>query len=167
MDPKSVPAWEMGLHWPIKHSFLAYLGRTPGSQCSTTRGASMINDGEFVFEPAASDAIDVLAFRGDVRFLAHGGFLFVRVAHPKLVMGTGRSQMLVDDPYDTDGTGNPFPLVTFQSRARESSTGLTIWDGIDVRLTDEGRGLFNDIYPEGEEFEQFTVVLQQQSRALP
>ena len=121
----------------------------------------MINDGEFVFEPADSDAIDVLAFRGDVRFLAHSGFLFVRVAHPRLVMGMDRSDMLVDDPYDTEGTGTPFPLVTFQSRARESSHGLTIWDGIDVRLTDEGRGLFNDIYPEGEEFEPFTVVLQQ------
>ncbi|WP_029432434.1 HtaA domain-containing protein [Blastococcus sp. URHD0036] len=155
--PGEIP---FGLLWGIKRSFVAYVRRMPDGQGSIHDGAVPLGENTILFpatEATSTDG-DTFAFRGDVRFRGHGGMLFVRVAEPVITVRGDRAELSIADPYarvDADRV----PLVTLQLAEGPAPEGARVWLGSDVRLTEAGAVLFNDVYQPGEEFEQLSVIL--------
>ncbi|RBY84759.1 HtaA domain-containing protein [Blastococcus sp. TF02A-26] len=155
--PGDIP---FGLLWGIKRSFVAYVRRMPDGQGSIHDGAVPLGEDTILF-PAVG-GVDAggstFAFRGDVRFKGHGGMLFVRVAAPLITVRDDRAELSIEDPY-ARADADRVPLVTLQLRPGPAPEGARVWLGSDVRLTEAGATLFNDVYQPGEPFEQLSVVL--------
>ena len=159
--PGDVP---FGLLWGIKRSFIAYVRRMPDGQGSIHDGAVPLGEDTILFPPvpdagpAAAGADRTWAFRGDVRFRGHGGMLFVRVAAPLITVRGDVGELSIEDPYARP-EGDRVPLVTLRLEPGPAPEGATVWLGSDVRLTEAGSVLFNDVYQPGEPFEQLSVIL--------
>ena len=157
---------EFGLRWGIKGSFLEYLQRMPDGKGWLGDGAVAVRTNEILFPPEQSgwrpspDGVPdrFWAFRGDVRFSGHFGMLFVRVAFPVLTLRGELAELTVAPLEDTKGAER-LTLVTLRLAQQPSPQGIEIWRGTDVRLSGTGAGLFNDVYPPGEEFEPLTVTV--------
>jgi len=150
-----------GLQWGVKPSFLDYVARMHDGRMSVTDGATTTDGAVFAFEPdpGATDAeAGRFAFRGDVRFSAHAGMMFVRLADPRVTVSGSRAELTVLDPADRDG-GSRLPLVTCTLEPRPTEEALRIWLATDVALTAEGAGLFNDVYAVGEPFAPLAIFL--------
>lgn len=154
-----------GLRWGIKRSFVDYVRRMPDGRGSVGEGAVPVGTGDLFYEydAAASgpggDGATVWAFRGDVRFTGHMGMLFVRVAHPRLELRDGGSVVVtIEDPQAQAGAPR-VPLVTGTLQHLGTREGTQVWGSDDVVLTAEGVPLFNEVYAEGEPFEQLVVQL--------
>ena len=164
-----------GLLWGIKRSFIAYVRRMPDGQGSVHDGAVPLGEDTILFpvadSPGTAGALDGTAgaaaaggadrtwrFRGDVRFRGHGGMLFVRVAAPLVTVRGEEAELSIEDPYARPD-GERVPLVTLRLAPGPAPEGAQVWLGSDVRLTEAGAELFNDVYPPGEPFEQLSVVL--------
>lgn len=147
-----------GLHWGIKASFLDYIARMPDARGTVSSGATPVRADEFVFEPAAdrSDAAGVFEFRGEVRFAAHFGMLYVRIADPVITLGEDVGELSVRYPFGT-GPATRLRLVTFTPPAAVTSARQR-WSAHDVRLTAEGSEVFGNVYSAGERFEPLMVV---------
>jgi hypothetical protein len=155
--PGDIP---VGLLWAIKRSFVAYVRRMPDGQGSIHDGAVPLGEDTILFpatEATSADG-DTFAFRGDVRFRGHGGMLFVRVAAPVITVRGDRAELSIEDPY-ARADAERVPLVTLQLVEGPAPEGAQVWLGSDVRLTEAGAVLFNDVYQPGEEFEQLSVIL--------
>ncbi|KAF0956797.1 HtaA domain-containing protein [Rhodococcus sp. T7] len=151
-----------GLRWGIKASFLDYIARMPDGRGTVSDGARPTEHNEMVFEPAPEVAAPAgvdrfMAFRGDVRFGGHFGMLFVRIADPWVTVRGRTADLTVLDPHHPEVEAR-LHLVTFTLDSSTQSGTIT-WTGSDVRLTPDGAGLFNDVYPPGEPFEPITIVL--------
>jgi hypothetical protein len=157
-----------GLIWGIKRSFVAYVRRMPDGQGSIHDGALPLGEDTILFPAGADAGADAgalgagadraWAFRGDVRFRGHGGMLFVRVAAPVLTLTGDQAQLSIEDPY-ARADAERVPLVTLTLRPGPAPEGVEVWLGSDVRLTEAGVGLFDDVYAAGEPFEQLSVIL--------
>lgn len=154
----------IGLHWGVKGSFMDYIAAMSDSRATAVDGATPTSSNVLVFEPAIQpppkpeDADLLLSFRGDVRFSGHGGLLFVRIADPWIAVHRGRGVLTVLDPHQPDEKPR-LPLARLTLEPQPESDGIQIWLGQDVRLTEEGTGLFNDVYPAGETLEPLAVFL--------
>jgi hypothetical protein len=171
--PGDIP---FGMLWGIKRSFVAYVRRMPDGQGSIHDGAVPLGEDTILFPPAdttathttatgstatgstATDGARTFAFRGDVRFRGHAGMLFVRVAAPLITVREDRAELSIEDPY-ARADADRVPLVTLQLRPGPGPEGAQVWLGSDVRLTEAGAELFNDVYQPGEPFEQLSVIL--------
>lgn len=157
----STDARLMGLHWGLKPSFLQYVARTPDGQMSVSDGATASEGNIFVFEPDP-DGSDVeagrWAFRGDVRFAAHLGMLFVRVADPVVTLRDGRAEVSVLAPKG-HADGDRIILTTCTLLPQHTDEDLRIWFASDVTLAPAGVPVFNDVYRAGEEFAPLAVFL--------
>jgi hypothetical protein len=147
---------DLGLHWPIKHSFVRYVARMPDGQILGGHGVRLIDASTFVFAPEPAQEPDLLAFRGEVRLMAHNGALAVRVAHPRVDLTGERATLIVDNP---DGAGAPLHLVTFDAVVAPVDGTTTTWQGIDVRLTVDAVPLFGGYYGEDEPFDDLTITV--------
>ena len=146
---------DLGLHWPIKRSFIRYVARMPDGQVLGGHGVRLLDASTFVFSPESSDDASVLAFGGEVRLQAHGGALAVRIANPQVDLGGDPAVLSVDNP---EGSGPRVRLVTFAASATSAGAGHTSWTGTDVRLTVEALPLFGGYYGEDEPFDDLTIV---------
>ena len=99
-----------------------------------------------------------LAFWGAVTFRAHSGVLFVRIENPSVSIGNGHGELTVLDPFQPQGTKR-LRLATFNIDDHLIADGFEHWAASNVRLANEGRELFNDVYPESELLEPFTIIL--------
>ena len=164
-----VAAPRYGLTWTVKHSFLAYLDRTPGSRAFMGNGVTVgennkLNFGLIDIERPGHEGTATseyhLKFGGDVHFIAHGGMLSLKIKDPEAVIdGTaGRLTVAGQDGADR------FELVTFAVSERLLDGANEHWDCSDVRLTSDGASLFNDVYGEGEMFDPLGITLPQFSR---
>ncbi len=145
------------LRWPIRSSFLRYVAGLHDGRASVSAGADLTTDDPQVVVFPADPALttpELLAFSGDLRLGGHGGLLFVRLARPHIALPPDgeRALLTVDDPLVEDGSGPRLPLVTL-AVARTGSG----WRGTDVRLTEEGVGLFNHVYQAGDAFDDLAV----------
>ena len=149
-----------GLLWGIKRSFVAYVRRMPDGQGSIHDGAVPLGEDTILFPAAGGTSADgdTFTFRGDVRFRGHGGMLFVRVAAPVITVRGDRAELSIEDPY-ARADAERVPLVTLQLEPGPAPEGAQVWLGSNVRLTEAGAVLFNDVYQPGEEFEQLSVIL--------
>ncbi|MGI5519111.1 HtaA domain-containing protein [Streptomyces sp. CA-106131] len=146
------------LRWSVRTSFFQYLAGLRDGRASVSDGATLTaDDPQLVVYPADPDRSDddVLAFRGDLRLGGHGGLLFVRLANPRIKLGTPAAPAVlsVDDPLTEDGSGPRLDLVTLRLAADEEGG----WSGTDVKLTEAGVGLFNHVYAAGDAFDPLTV----------
>jgi hypothetical protein len=167
-EPSSAapPELPFGLRWGIKHSFIDYVRRMPDGKGWVGDGAMPIGSHEILYAPEGAEWGPTAdgtverswTFRGDVRFSGHAGMLFVQVASPILTVLDGAAQLTVANPPGTDGPDR-LPLVTLRLDREPAPEGIEVWRGTDVRLTEAGTALFNDVYPPGEPFEPLTVVL--------
>lgn len=160
-----------GLHWGIKASFLEYIARMSDGRGTVTDGATVTEGNVMVFEPAPQvvappsiDADRFHAFRGDVRFAGHFGMLFVRIADPWITVRGDEAEMTVLDPFKPDEEPR-LPLVHFTLHKQALDEDLDAWLSTDVRLSDKGTGLFNDVYQPGELFDPLAVFLPTAIRA--
>jgi hypothetical protein len=161
--PPEVP---FGLRWGIKKSFIDYVRRMPDGKGWVGDGAMPMGSHEILYAPdgAGRRPLDdgtverFWTFRGDVRFSGHAGMLFVQVASPVLTEVEGVAQLTVVNPDGTDGPER-LSLVTLRLDRGPAPDGFELWNGTDVRLTEAGTALFNDVYPPGEQLEPLTVVL--------
>lgn len=155
-----------GLHWGIKTSFLEYIARMPDGRASVTDGAVFLDGSVAAFEPdprvGPGDGLDAeppfWAFRGDVRFAGHHGMLYVRIADPWISVRNGRGELTVLDP-DDPATQPRLPLARFTLEQHHLPGDLHAWLARDVHLTEQGTGLFNDVYAAGEPFEPLAIFL--------
>ncbi len=145
---------DLGLHWPIKRSFIRYVARMADGQILGGHGVHLLDASTFVFPSEPTDDTGVLAFGGEVRLQAHAGALAVRLARPRVDLNGERATLTVESP---EGSGPPVRLVTFVA---SSSAGVdhTTWTGTDVRLTVEALALFGGYYGEDEPFDDLMIV---------
>jgi hypothetical protein len=159
--PDEIP---FGLLWGIKRSFLAYVRRMPDGQGSIHDGAVPLGEDTILFPAragaatAGGDADRTWDFGGDVRFKGHAGMLFVRVAAPRITVRGDTAELTIEDPYARP-EADRVPLVTLRVAPGPAPEGAEVWLGSDVRLTEAGSVLFNDVYQPGEPFEQLSVIL--------
>jgi Htaa len=146
---------DLGLHWPIKRSFVSYVARTTDGQILGGHGVRLLDASMFVFPHEPSDDPAVLAFGGEVRLQAHGGALAVRIAHPRVHLDGERATLTVGSP---EGPGRPVRLVTFAATSAPPDAGLMSWTGTDVRLTAEALPLFGGYYGEDEVFDDLVMI---------
>jgi hypothetical protein len=170
--PPDVP---FGLRWGIKSSFIDYVRRMPDGRGWVGDGATPIDTHEIVYAPEAAEwgatgddsGGRSWAFRGDVRFSGYAGMLFVQVASPILTLLDGldgTARLSVASPGRSAGPER-LPLVTLRLGWEPAPDGIEVWSGTDVRLTESGTALFDDVYPAGEPFEPLTVRLPVLDRA--
>ena len=146
-----------GLRWGIRASFLRYVANLPDGRASVTDGASMTADDPqlVVFPPDQELTTDqVFAFHGDLRLSGHGGLLFLRLAQPRIELGAGGATLTIAEPTTEDGSGPRQILVDLTLTPTEDG-----WAGTEVRLTEQGTALFNQMYPAGEAFDPLRVTL--------
>lgn len=160
-----------GLLWAFKPSFVNYVARTPDGRAYLSGGVTANESNELLFElenhaaPSADgDAAHTFTFRGDVRFQAHLGMLFVRIAEPQVTLRGDEGELTVIDSESADG--GRVRLVTFSVSGPEISDSLQRWDAADVRLADEGVPFFGDTYEAGEPFAPLTITVPRQEAAL-
>lgn len=157
-QPSPAPGHGPGLRWGVRTSFLRYVANLHDGRASVSDGASMTLDDPqlvvFPLDPELTTA-EVLAFRGDLRLAGHGGLLFLRLAQPRLELGVDEepATLTVADPMTEDGSGPRLALVRLTlTRVADG------WSGTDVRITEEGTSLFNQMYPAGEAFDPLHVT---------
>ncbi len=160
--PDTDQAAAFGLRWGIKRSFVDYVRRMPDGKGWVGDGALPVGTHEVLYgsdvagRRTAADGAEerFWAFRGDVRFSGHAGMLAVRLAAPVLTLRDGAGDLTVAGFGDERLT-----LVTLRLTAQPAPEGTQLWHGEDVRLTEAGTELFNEVYAPGEPFEQMTLVL--------
>jgi hypothetical protein len=145
-----------GMSWGVKSSFTRYVSALPDGRYGAGHGATAAGDGTFFFElddasgfdPARSEG--VVKYRGDVRYKAHGGVLFVMLVDPWLEMRDGVGELTVVDAERWPARDQRLTLATLRSDD-DGSRGLPPgWGQVEARLTPAGVEIFNDVYAVGE-----------------
>ncbi|MGC9537506.1 HtaA domain-containing protein [Streptomyces sp. UG1] len=112
------------------------------------------------YDASAFDADTVtglLKFRGDVRFAAHHGLLFLRIADPWLSVIGGAGTLTIAAP--PGQSPERIPLTTLRLRTADPTDHTGFCLGTHVRLTAQGSELFNGVYPVDEPFDDLTLLL--------
>jgi hypothetical protein len=163
-------AERFGLRWAIKPSFVGYVARARDGRAYLSDGAAVNADNEILFEleehsgaaPAKDDdgahEQHTFSFRGDVRFTAHYGMLFVRIARPRVTLRGAEGELTVVDPESSDRDAR-LRLVTFTVDGQAVHDRVRRWDAADVRLTAEGAELFGEVYQATEPFAPLMITI--------
>ncbi|MEX5635887.1 HtaA domain-containing protein [Parafrankia sp. FMc2] len=165
------------LRWSMRASFFHYVAGLRDGRASVSDGASLImDDPQLVVYPADPERTtdQVLAFGGDLRLGGHGGLLFVRLARPRITVGATEREpavLSVNDPMTPDKPLSQDDRPTQDGRPSQNGAGRRLdlvtlrlvptldgWAGVDVRLTEAGVGLFNNVYAAGAPFDPLTIT---------
>lgn len=137
-----------------------YVMRMPDGRGWLSDGAAPSEMGGFVFEP---DGVDFdtfqgnrrsLKFRGVVRFSAHAGMMYVRIANPWITVFGKSATLSVLDPSGESRTRR----VVLAELELERPSKPAIMTAEHVRLVSDATIYFNDVYPAGEELDCLTVM---------
>ncbi|SHN12936.1 HtaA domain-containing protein [Cryptosporangium aurantiacum] len=150
-----------GLRWAIKRSFVDYVRRMPDGKGFVSAGAFPAGPHDIVFPPEAAGrrtAPDGTAerywtFHGDVRFSGHFGMLFVQFAEPRIDLRGEQGELSIADGSER------LSLATLRIAPVPTDEDVELWAGTEVALTESGAGLFNDVYPVGEQLEDLLITL--------
>lgn len=153
-----------GMSWGVKRTFTRYVSTMPDGRYGAGGGATEVVDGTFFFELEDATGYDPVRqegfakYRGDIRYKAHGGVLFVMLVDPWLELRDGVGELSVVDAEHWPGREQRLALATLRS---DSGEGLPPgWEQLEARLTPAGAAIFNDVYAVGELLEpvRFSVV---------
>ena len=81
----------------------------------------------------------------------------MRLAEPQVMLRDDDGELSVLDTF-SEVAGARLPLVTFEVAGRGHAPGHEVISASEVRLTEEGAAIFNEVYPAGELFEPFTIT---------
>lgn len=159
-------AGAVGMLWGLKGSFTEYLSQMPDARSAAGNGAHMTSDGH-LFYPYVAESSDydpesqsgTIRFGGDIRFAAHGGMLFVRLADPWVTFEADTGVLSVADHESTEGGSGRLSLCRLQARPAELHRGVRAWLDVKATLTEPGAAVFNDVYPIGEVFDPLHVLM--------
>jgi hypothetical protein len=149
--------------WGLKTSFLHYLTRQPGFRIQTGYGAGRLDTGEFFFSFVESSSFDRetlsgrLEFEGLAQLRAHGGMLDVQLINPWLTMAGGTGMLSVIDRTQPAHLDARRDLVQVQLPTPTTDGETLMWSGAPTRLVDAAVGVFDDVYPAGEPFDDISV----------
>ncbi|MGD6979063.1 MULTISPECIES: HtaA domain-containing protein [Citricoccus] len=152
-------ALRAGLSWGVKGSFTRYVASMPDGRYGAGHGATETADGAFFFELDDASGYDpraqegLVKYRGDVRFKAHGGMLFVMIVDPWLEFHEDGVLLTVVDAERWPDRDHRITLATLRPDERGSRGLPPGWRCQEARLSAEGAAVFNDVYPVGEVLE--------------
>lgn len=153
-----------GMSWGVKSTFTRYVSTVTDGRYGAGGGATEVVDGTFFFELEDATGYDpvrqegVVKYRGDIRYKAHGGVLFVMLVDPWLELRDGVGELSVVDAEHWPSRDRRLSLATLRAHGDK---GLpTGWARLEARLTPAGAAIFNDVYSVGELLEpvRFSVA---------
>jgi hypothetical protein len=153
------PAVRAGLSWGVKGSFTRYVDSMPDGRYGAGRGATETGGGIFFFELDDASGYDptaregIVKYRGDVRYKAHGGMLFVMVVDPWLEFHGDAAWLTVVDAERWPDHDHRITLATLRPDEQGSRGLPTGWRCFEARLSPKGVEVFNEVYPVGEVLE--------------
>ena len=170
-----------GLWWGLKRSFLSYLAGMPETKLSVSGGAAVSSEGLLFWPPVEGSGANAPSgpetaasplmhpgfaeyFRGEIRFRAHRGMLYVRLGEP-IVCRDGVRGTMSFLATQADGTQARVALAEFDAHpltpSFEPPDPIQMWAGTGVRLMASGVSIFNGVYPVGESMEDFVCTATQ------
>lgn len=146
---------DLGMAWAVKDSFTGYIRAMHDGQILLGDGAAMTSTRQFYFPFLRQDQIDqsrlVLHFGGEVRFLAHHGFLSVSLRNPCL-------EVDADGAYLSIQRGNArLRLAELRLPEALREDDVTMWPDVEALLSGTGTPTFGDTYSAGEPLAPLTV----------
>ncbi|MFD9796271.1 HtaA domain-containing protein [Streptomyces sp. NPDC059070] len=163
--PAKVELKNATLDWGFKESFRRYIGAGGitvggGARQAAGNGPFTFVDGTGTYDlPVHASAS---AFKGSVRFTAHGGVLDITLSDLK-VSTTAKTGVLTADVTKKDGgkdtTADDVPLADLDlSGVRPSQGAVMVFKDIPASLTKQGAEAFNGNYKEGEKLDPATLT---------
>jgi len=142
-----------GLLWGVKQSFRSYVSRSPGSRVFLDAAAGVSATGEYYFppDPESRDTFDpatghgVLHFRGQVHFVAHHGFLSVRLTDPRVSFRGADAELSFTTG---DGADDVILARLRPATPRHEGSALT-WPQIAACVHEDGVETFGGTYAVG------------------
>jgi len=151
-----------GLLWGVKETFRAYVARSPGSRIVIGHGAGVSAAREYYFgpDPEPGEGVDTfdgagsLRFKGMVHFVAHHGFLSVRIVDPWV-------HFLGEDAILSVATDGAHPgrvrLAHLHPAPPIRETDDLLWPEVRARLHQDGVDVFGGNYPAGMELDPVRI----------
>ncbi|PKV85459.1 HtaA domain-containing protein [Streptomyces sp. TLI_146] len=153
------------LDWGFKDSFRRYVGAggitvADGAQQAAGNGVFTFVDGTGAYD--TSTHASATAFKGSVRFSAHGGVLDIKLSDLK-VTTTTTTGVITADVTTKDGgkdrTTDDVPLADLDlSRVKPSQGAAMTFKDIPATLTEQGAAAFNGNYKKGEKLDPATLT---------
>jgi len=150
------PDVRAGLSWGVKASFNRYVDSMPDGRRGAGYGAAETQDGVFFFELEDASDYDVdtrqgvVKYRGDVRYKAHGGMLFVMIVDPWLEFHGDLASLTVVDAERWPQRDHRITLATLLPDEGGADRLPSGWRSLEARLSPRGVEVFNDVYSIGE-----------------
>ncbi|MFI1100085.1 HtaA domain-containing protein [Streptomyces melanogenes] len=153
------------LDWGFKDSFRRYVGAggitvADGAEQAAGNGVFTFTDGTGTYD--TSTHVSATAFKGSVRFSAHGGVLDIKLSDLK-VTTTTTTGVITADVTTKDGgkdrTADDVPLADLDlSQVRPSQGAAMTFKDIPATLTEQGAAAFNGNYKKGEKLDPATLT---------
>ncbi|WP_329398360.1 HtaA domain-containing protein [Streptomyces melanogenes] len=153
------------LDWGFKDSFRRYVGAggitvADGAEQAAGNGVFRFVDGTGTYD--TSTHASATAFKGSVRFSAHGGVLDIKLSDLK-VTTTTTTGVITADVTTKDGgkdkTADDVPLADLDlSQVKPSQGAAMTFKDIPATLTEQGAAAFNGNYKKGEKLDPATLT---------
>ncbi|GGP40201.1 HtaA domain-containing protein [Streptomyces melanogenes] len=151
--------------WGFKESFRRYVGAggitvADGAKQAAGNGVFTFVDGAGTYD--TSTHASATAFKGSVRFSAHGGVLDIKLSDLK-VTTTTTTGVITADVTTKDGgkdkTADDVPLADLDlSQVKPSQGAAMTFKDIPATLTEQGAAAFNGNYKKGEKLDPATLT---------
>ncbi|WP_371652405.1 MULTISPECIES: HtaA domain-containing protein [unclassified Streptomyces] len=151
--------------WGFKDSFRRYVGASgitvaDGAKQAPGNGVFTFVDGTGTYD--TSTHAGATAFKGSVRFSAHGGVLDIKLSDLK-VTTTTTTGVITADVTTKDGgkdrTADDVPLADLDlSQVKPSPGAAMTFKDIPATLTEQGAAAFNGNYKKGEKLDPATLT---------
>lgn len=162
--PQKIGLKNATFDWGFKESFRRYVGAggitvADGARQAPGNGVFTFVDGTGTYDMSTHSS--ATAFKGSVRFSAHGGVLDIKLSDLK-VTTTTTTGVITADVTTKDGgkdkTADDVPLADLDMSGVKPSHGATmVFKDIPATLTEQGAAAFNGNYKKGEKLDPATL----------
>ncbi len=148
------------LSWAVRDTLLRYVTVIAGGSFEIEGGVVTDAENRFRFPLDSASVEDdewVLSFSGSVRFIAHHGFLDVRIVNPQVLLGPNGGVLATH----TDDPGLPLmPLVELEPTTPVLERGRLLWEAVPSQLLPSGVELFGTVYEAGAEMASLRISVE-------
>ncbi|GAA0602919.1 HtaA domain-containing protein [Streptomyces crystallinus] len=162
------------LDWGFKDSFRRYVGAdgiavADGARQAPGNGVFTFTDGTGTYD--MSTHATATAFKGSVRFSAHGGVLDIKLSDLKVTTTTTNGVLTADVTTKEGGkdrTADDVPLADLDvSGVKPSQGAAMVLKDIPATLTEQGAAAFNGNYKKGEKLDPATLTFPMSDATKP